>query len=61
MSYEIIEKLKKQIEGCDTESMLETTGMVIEVADGIVKISGLKEAMNQEMLKIETQSGTVTA
>jgi len=61
MSYEIIEKLKKQIEGGDTESMLETSGMVIEVADGIVKISGLKEAMNQEMLKIETETGTVVA
>jgi F-type H+-transporting ATPase subunit alpha len=61
MSYEIIEKLKKQIEGFQDEAMLETAGRVIEVADGIVKISGLREAMNQEMLKIETETGTVVA
>src|SRR3989344_5706110 len=61
MSYEIIEKLKKQIEGFSDESKLEDFGQVIEAADGVVKISGLAEAMSQEMITIETEEGDVKA
>ncbi len=57
MSYEIIEKLKKEIEGYKEDAKWEKVGRVIEVADGIVKISGLKEALSQEILTIETHGG----
>jgi F-type H+-transporting ATPase subunit alpha len=55
VSYEIIEKLKREIEGFKDKTEWETIGRVIEVSDGIVKISGLKNAMSQELLTIETK------
>jgi F-type H+-transporting ATPase subunit alpha len=62
MSYEIIEKLKKQIADFENETPShKTAGEVIEVADGVVKISGLSGVMSQEMLKIETEEGPVYA
>ena len=57
MSYEIIEKLKKEIEGYKDSSKWEDIGRVAEVGDGIVKITGLSNALNQELLTIETSSG----
>ena len=54
MSYEIIEKLKREIEGFKDKTEWETIGRVIEVSDGIVKISGLKNVVSQELLTIET-------
>jgi len=38
MSYEIIEKLKKDIEGYKEKPEWNEVGRVIEVGDGIVKI-----------------------
>jgi F-type H+-transporting ATPase subunit alpha len=62
MSYEIIEKLKKQIADFENETPSHrTAGEVIEVADGVVKISGLSGVMSQEMLTIETGEGSVHA
>ncbi len=62
MSYEIIEKLKKQIADFENETPShKTAGEVIEVADGVVKISGLSGVMSQEMLKIETEKEPVYA
>lgn len=62
MSHEIIEKLKKQIASFeDTAEIARTVGEVIEVADGVVKASGLADVMSQEMLEVETAAGPVSA
>ncbi len=62
MSYEIIEKLKKQIANFENETPVhKEAGEVIEVADGVVKITGLSGVVSQEMLKIETDSDPVFA
>jgi F-type H+-transporting ATPase subunit alpha len=57
MSYEIIEKLKKDIEGYKEKPEWAEVGRVIEVGDGIVKILGLRNAVSQEVLIIETVHG----
>ena len=57
MSYEIIEKLKKDIEGYKEKPEWQEVGRVIEVGDGIVKILGLRNAVSQEILIIETAHG----
>jgi len=57
MSYEIIEKLKKEIEGYKEKPEWEEIGHVTEVGDGIVKILGLKNVLSQELLSIETSAG----
>ena len=51
----IIEQLKQQIEGYKSEIKEETIGKVIEVGDGIVKISGLSDVMMSEMLEFESK------
>ncbi|KKT82169.1 MAG: F0F1 ATP synthase subunit alpha [Candidatus Yanofskybacteria bacterium RIFCSPHIGHO2_02_FULL_44_12b] len=61
MSYEIIEKLKKEIAGYKDETKFETVGIVTEVGDGIAKISGLSKALSQELLTVETNSGNVSS
>jgi F-type H+-transporting ATPase subunit alpha len=57
MSYEIIEKLKKDIEGYKEKPEWQEVGRIIEVGDGIVKILGLRNAVSQEVLVIETAQG----
>jgi F-type H+-transporting ATPase subunit alpha len=57
MSYEIIEKLKKDIEGYKEKPEWNEVGRIIEVGDGIVKILGLRNAVSQEVLIIETAHG----
>ena len=57
MSYEIIEKLKKEITGFHDEPKWEDAGEVIEVGDGILKVSGLRNALSQELLKVEAKEG----
>ena len=61
MSYEIIEKLKQEIAGYKDDAKWAEVGRVIEVGDGIVKILGLRNAVSQEVLKIETTKGERTA
>jgi len=61
MSYEIIEKLKQEIAGFKDDPKWAEIGRVIEVGDGIVKIIGLRNAVSQEVLKIETAKGERTA
>src|SRR5580704_18822088 len=61
MSYEIIEKLKKEIEGFKESPEWAEIGRVIEVGDGIVKILGLRNAVSQEILTIETKRGERSA
>lgn len=57
MSYEIIEKLKKAIEGAEIKTEWEAVGRVLEVGDGVIRVSGLKEAMSQEILHVSTPEG----
>ncbi|HVM77275.1 MAG TPA: F0F1 ATP synthase subunit alpha [Candidatus Paceibacterota bacterium] len=57
MAYDIIEKLKREIEGYKEKPEWRETGRVIEVGDGIVKILGLRNAVSQEILMIETAKG----
>ncbi|MBI3589469.1 MAG: F0F1 ATP synthase subunit alpha [Candidatus Liptonbacteria bacterium] len=59
MAYDIIEKLKKEIEGFKDDAEFEKVGIVIETSDGIAKISGLSQSLSQEILTIETESGDV--
>jgi F-type H+-transporting ATPase subunit alpha len=47
----IIESLKKQIEGFKAETKTEKVGRVIEVGDGIARISGISDCMASEMLE----------
>ena len=61
MPYEIVEKLKRQIDGFRDETKFETVGRVTECGDGIAKIHGLKNALSQELLSIKTESGEVAA
>jgi F-type H+-transporting ATPase subunit alpha len=56
MDYEIIEKLKNAIQKSEDKTGWEAVGKVLEVGDGVVRISGLKGAMSQEILYIETDS-----
>jgi len=57
MAYEIIEKLKKEIEGYKDDQKWSEVGRVIEVGDGILKISGLKNVSYQEILSVESAKG----
>ncbi|MEK9173177.1 MAG: F0F1 ATP synthase subunit alpha [Patescibacteria group bacterium] len=59
MSYDIIEKLKKEIENFKHDVEVENVGIVIEASDGIAKISGLPNALSQEILIIETETGDI--
>ena len=61
MAYEIIEKLKREIEGYKEKPEWAEVGRVLEVGDGIVKITGLRNAVSQEPLTIETPKGARTA
>ncbi|MFA5994502.1 MAG: F0F1 ATP synthase subunit alpha [Parcubacteria group bacterium] len=47
----IIEQLKKQIENFQVATQTEKIGTVMEVGDGVAKISGLTDAMASEMLE----------
>ena len=47
----IIESLKKQIEGLDLTANVEKIGTVVEISDGIARISGLTDAKMAEMLE----------
>jgi F-type H+-transporting ATPase subunit alpha len=53
----IIETLKKQIEGFKSETKSEKVGRVVEVGDGIARVSGLSDAMASEMLEFERKGG----
>lgn len=61
MSYDIIEKLKQEIEGFKEKPEWVEVGRVIEVGDGIVRVLGLRNAVSQEILTIETPHGERSA
>jgi F-type H+-transporting ATPase subunit alpha len=47
----ILESLKKQIAGLDVEAQVEKVGTVVEVADGVARMTGLSECLAMEMLE----------
>ena len=49
----IIEQLKEQIAGFKAEIKEMTVETVMEVGDGIAKISGLSDVMSSEMLEFK--------
>ncbi|HEX7586632.1 MAG TPA: F0F1 ATP synthase subunit alpha [Patescibacteria group bacterium] len=57
----IIEQLKKQIENFETSTQTEKVGTVIEVGDGVAKISGLGDVMASEMIEFLPSSAEATA
>jgi len=48
---EISELIKNKIEGLDATSEVKTQGTVVSVTDGIVRVHGLSDAMQGEMLE----------
>ena len=61
MSQEIIEKIKQAIEGFKDTTEWEEIGKVVEVGDGILKISGLLNVQAQEVLVVESGDKKVRA
>lgn len=55
----IVENLKKEFEGFARDIKAEKIGTVIEVGDGICRISGLGEVASQEELEFEIEHGVV--
>ena len=55
----IVEELKKQINDHKSKIKEETVGHVIQVGDGIAKVSGLSDVMMSEMLEFKTKKGNV--
>ena len=47
----IVEQLKKQIENFKVETQTEKVGKVIEVSDGVARVSGLSDVMASEMVE----------
>ncbi|MBI3442194.1 MAG: F0F1 ATP synthase subunit alpha [Candidatus Sungbacteria bacterium] len=59
MQNNIVELLKSEIENYKREIKLEKVGHVLEVGDGIAKVSGLSGVASQEMLEFATSDGPV--
>ena len=57
---QIIESLRKKISEFQSDVKVEKIGRVIEVGDGVARISGLREAASMEMVEFETSSGPVS-
>ena len=58
MSYDyLVKSLQKQLADWEAEVKEESVGEVIEIGDGIAKVSGLGDIMSSEMLEFETKSG----
>mgnify|MGYP001600448281 CR=1 FL=1 len=57
----IIEQLKKQIENFETTTQTEKVGTVIEVGDGVAKVSGLSDVMASEMIEFLPSSSEASA
>ena len=59
MSSNIVEQLKSEIESHKREIKAEKIGHVLEVGDGIAKISGMSGVSAQEMIEFETDQGVI--
>jgi len=56
---QIIKDLRKRIEGFQTETKVEKVGEVIEVGDGVARVSGLSQVAASEMVEFETEKGSI--
>lgn len=54
---QIVEQLKKQIQGFQPRAVEKNVGKVLQVGDGIARVSGLSDAMSSEMITFETSVG----
>ncbi len=54
----LVKSLEKKLASWKPKAVEETYGEVLEVGDGIAKISGLSTVMASEMIEITTQDGT---
>ncbi len=57
MSNPLIEELKKQIAGFENVASREEIGTVLEVGDGVARVSGLTNVVSQEMVEFVTATG----
>ena len=59
MSHDyLVKSLEKKLADWDTSSTVETVGEIIEVGDGIARVSGLSDCMSSEMLEFTSKEGT---
>ncbi len=58
---ENIDFFKKQLENANLEPKMEEIGEVVEVKDGVARVSGLNRAENFELVEIEISSGAVVS
>lgn len=56
---QIVKQLKEKIAGFAAEAKLEKIGKVLEVADGVARISGLNEIASMEMLEFQNGASGV--
>ena len=59
MSNHIVENLKKEIENFKAEIKVEKVGKVIEIFDGIAKVSGLSDIKSSEMVTFQNGKGDI--
>jgi len=58
MSYDyLVKNLQKQLEGFESKAKEESIGEIIEIGDGIARVSGLSDIMASEMLEFESKDG----
>jgi len=58
---DLVQDLKKEILSYEADVKSKKVGEIIEVADGVVRISGLSQAKSGELLKIKTKKDAVFA
>ena len=56
----IVEQLKDKIKGFEPRTEVEKVGEVLEVGDGVARISGLSQVGASEMVEFDTADGKVT-
>jgi F-type H+/Na+-transporting ATPase subunit alpha len=56
---QIIDQIRERISDFKAEVKEENFGEVLEISDGIARVSGLSEAVMSEMLEFKTKSGSV--
>jgi len=61
MNPTIIERIKKEIQGLDTNSEPQEIGVVTSVGDGVAEINGLLKAQMMEMVVFATHDGLALA
>ncbi len=54
---QIVEQIKKQIQGFQPRTEEKNVGKVLQVGDGIARVSGLSDVMSSEMITFETSAG----